>query len=213
MSSKFLDALAGMRLYPLTDRNLSGLSHADQTLLLAEGGATLVQLREKVLSPLEFYAQAEAALQVAREHGLKVMINDRVDIALALKADGVHLGQDDLPPEAARRILGPDAIIGFSTHNLSQARVATQMPIDYLAIGPIFATTTKEASNHPIGLEGLRLVRQAVPTIPLVAIGGITIENSGAVMSAGADVVAVINDIWSPAGQAPSRVQRFLGTR
>lgn len=211
MSSNFLDALAGTRLYPLTDRHRSALSLADQILQLSEGGASLVQLREKTGSPLEFYAEAEVALRVARLHGLKVIINDRVDIALALHADGVHLGQDDMPPAAARRILDPDAIIGFSTHDIGQALVATKMPIDYVAIGPIFATTTKETTNSPIGLEGLRLVRQVVGTIPLVAIGGITVENSRAVMAAGADVVAVISDIWSPVGQAPIQVQRFLG--
>ena len=86
-------------------------------------------------------------MRVARERGLKVIINDRVDIALALKADGVHLGQDDLPPEAARRLLGPEAIIGFSTHNLDQARLAAKMPVDYIAIGPIFATSTKQGSE------------------------------------------------------------------
>jgi thiamine-phosphate pyrophosphorylase len=210
MGSNFLDALAGARLYPVTDRKLSGLSHADQLLQLHEGGATLVQLREKVLSPLEFYAQAEAAMRIARARSLKFIINDRVDIALALKADGVHLGQDDLPAEAARRILGPDAFIGFSTHNPNQARAATQMPIDYIAIGPIFATATKDASNPPVGLEGLNLVRQAVGTVPLVAIGGITVENSRAVLDSGADIVAVISDIWRPAGQAPAQVRRFL---
>lgn len=209
MRSNFLDALAGSRLYPVTDRILSALSHAEQVLRLSEGGASLVQLREKKVSAAEFYAQAEEALRIARARGLKVIVNDRVDIALALKADGVHLGQDDLPPKAARRILGPDAIIGFSTHNPRQARVAAQMPIDYIAIGPIFPTASKEASNSPVGLDGLRLVRQAVGKIPLVAIGGITVENSGSVLDAGADVVAVISDIWRQAGQ----VKRFLTTR
>jgi thiamine-phosphate pyrophosphorylase len=210
MSSNFLDALAGTRLYPLTDRSASGLSHADQLLQLSDSGASLVQLREKTASPLEFYAQADMALRIARERGLKVIINDRVDIALALKADGVHLGQDDLSPEAARRILGPEAIIGFSTHDTSQALAATQLPIDYIAIGPIFPTATKEQSNRPIGLEGLRLVRQALGTTPLVAIGGITFENSSSVLLAGADAVAVISDIWKPLGQANTRIKRFL---
>lgn len=210
MSSHFLEALAGARLYPLTDQNLSGLSHADQVLQLREGGATTVQLREKIVSPSEFYQQAEAALRIARKHGVKILINDRVDIALALKADGVHVGQNDLPPEAARSILGPEAIIGFSTHNPSQARLATHRPIDYIAIGPIFATATSAASHPPVGLEALRLVRQAVGTIPLVAIGGITVENSGAVLKAGVDAVAVIGDIWRPAGQASTQVKRFL---
>lgn len=210
MSSNFLNALAGTRLYPLTDRRLSGLSHAEQVSQLSEAGATVLQLREKILSPLEFYREAEAALRVARERGVRIIINDRVDITLGLNADGVHLGQEDLPPEAARRLLGPEAIIGFSTHNLDQARLAAKMPVDYIAIGPIFATSTKATSDSAIGLEELRLVRQAVGTIPLAAIGGITLENSQDVVSAGADAIAVVSDIWIPTGQAASQTKRLL---
>ena len=210
MSANFLNALAGTRLYPLTDRRLSGLSHSEQVSLLSEAGATVLQLREKILSALEFYREAAAALRVARERGIKIIINDRVDLALALKADGVHLGQDDLPPEAARRLLGPDAIIGFSTHNLDQARLAAKMPVDYIAIGPIFATSTKETSDSAIGLEELRLVRQAVGAIPLVAIGGITFENSQDVVSAGAAAIAAVSHIWIPMGQAASQTKRLL---
>lgn len=210
MSSNFLNALAGTRLYPITDRRLSGLSHAEQVSLLSEAGATVLQLREKILSALEFYREAAAALRVARERGTKLIINDRVDLALALKADGVHLGQDDLPPEEARRLLGPEAIIGFSTHNLDQARLAAKMPVDYIAIGPIFATSTKETSDSAVGLEKLRLVRQAVGTIPLVAIGGITFENSQDVVSAGAAAVAAVSHIWIPMGQAASQTKRLL---
>src|SRR2546423_11225410 len=155
MNSIFLNALAGTRLYPITDRRLSGLSHAEQVSRLSDGGATLVQLREKILSPLEFFREAAKALCIARERGLKIIINDRVDIALALKASGVHLGQDDLTPEAARRLLGPGVILGFSTHNLAQARLAVKMPIDYIAIGPIFRTSSKHMSESPVGLEVL----------------------------------------------------------
>jgi thiamine-phosphate pyrophosphorylase len=170
----------------------------------------LVQLREKFLSPLEFYAEAEAALRVARARGLKIIINDRVDIALALQADGVHLGQEDLPPEAARRILGPGAIIGFSTHDPAQARLAAQMPVDYIALGPVFATSTKQTSDPSVGLDGLRVARQAVGTIPLVAIGGITLENSHKVLDAGADAIAVVRDLWIPSAQAAKRTNRLL---
>jgi thiamine-phosphate pyrophosphorylase len=210
MSSAFLNAMGGTRLYPVTDRPLSLLSHAEQVAQLSEGGATLIQLREKVLSTLDFYHQAEAALQVARERGVKIIINDRVDIVLALKADGVHLGQDDLPPAAARSILGPDVIIGFSTHTPEQALLAAKMPVDYVAIGPIFPTSTKQTSNPTVGIDGLRQVRQAIGTVPIVAIGGITLENSEAVLSAGADAVSVIRDIWIPAGQAPILTRRFV---
>ena len=210
MSSNFIQALDGNHLYPITDRDLSGLSHAEQVDLLIDSGATLIQLREKVDPPLRFFEQAESAVRVARDRGAKIIINDRVDIALALKADGVHLGQEDLGPNAARRILGSDAIIGFSTHSLEQARRAAQMPVDYVAIGPIFSTTTKESANPPVGLDGLARVREALGAMPLVAIGGINSENVGTVLKAGADVVAVISDIWASAKDSPNRIKRLL---
>ena len=210
MRTAFLNALAGTRLYPLTDTRLSGLSHAAQVLHLGKDGATVVQLREKTLSPLEFYREATEALRVARESNVKVIINDRVDIALALKADGVHLGQDDLPPQAARELVGPDVIIGLSTHNLQQAILSTKMPIDYIAIGPIFSTATKESPEPNVGLETLAAVRQAVTNIPLVAIGGITSENSQDVLDAGADAIAVISDIWTYPRQVTPDIERLL---
>lgn len=210
MSSIFLDALGKTRLYPLTDRRLSGLSHADQISQLGENRVTLVQLREKILSPLEFFEEATAALHIAREYGMKIIINDRVDIALALKADGVHLGQEDLPPVAARRLLGADAIIGFSTHNPEQACLAAKLPVDYVAIGPIFATNTKQASDPPVGLRGLQLVRDALGKMPLVAIGGITSLNCQDVLGAGADAVAVIKDLWSTTGHVAGQIRRLV---
>jgi thiamine-phosphate pyrophosphorylase len=210
MSSNFIEALGGTHLYPITDQHLSGLSHAEQVDLLIDSGATLIQLREKIDPPLRFFKQAELAVRVAHDRGAKIIINDRVDIALALKADGVHLGQEDLSPDAARRILGSDAIIGFSTHSLEQARLATQMPVDYVAIGPIFSTATKQSANPPVGLDGLARVREALGGMPLVAIGGITCENIGSVVKAGADVVAVISDIWVPANDSLIRIKRLL---
>jgi thiamine-phosphate pyrophosphorylase len=213
MGSNFLNALGGTRLYPLTDRRLSRLSHLEQLAHLSAGGVNLVQLREKLLPPVEFFREGEEVLRFARPRGIKIIINDRVDIALALHADGVHLGQDDLPPDAARRILGPDAIIGFSTHNLEQARAAAKMPIDYVAIGPIFETSTKQASHRAVGLEGLRLAREAIGNVPLVAIGGITLENSLQVLAAGCDALAVISDIWISAEQASTQTRRLLHKR
>ena len=116
-------------------------------------------------------------MKIARANDVKIIINDRVDIALALKADGVHLGQDDLPPAEARKILGEKAIIGFSTHNFEQALQAVKLPINYLAIGPVFATQTKENPDKTIGLESVEKVREAIGDFPLVAIGGISQEN------------------------------------
>jgi len=184
------------RVYPITDVSISGLSHAEQVALLADRGATLVQIREKHAPPLQFYEQAKAARAVARERGVQIIINDRVDIALAVGADGVHLGQDDLPPEAARRLLGDNAVIGCSTHSLSQALEVTKLPVDYIAIGPIFQTSTKENPSPVVGLDGLRVVREAIGKLPLVAIGGITPANAEEVIEAGADAVAMIRGLW-----------------
>jgi thiamine-phosphate pyrophosphorylase len=197
MASGFLSSLDMTRTYAITDRLLSGLSHADQVAKLAKRGMKVLQLREKNLSSGEFYSEAEQALLVARKYDIKIIINDRVDIALALKADGVHLGQDDIPVEAARRLLGNDVIIGLSTHNLAQAQQAAKLPIDYLAIGPIFPTATKESSNPPVDLAGLAAVRRAVPGIPLVAIGGINAANRDVAIAAGADAVAMIRNLWA----------------
>src|SRR5215208_8073936 len=130
------------RVYPLTDAQLSRRSHAEQVELMSAGGASLVQLREKQQPALEFYEQAKAAVAVAERAGVQLIVNDRVDVALAVGAQGVHLGQDDMPPEAARRLLGPEAIIGYSTHTVAQALAALSRPIDYIAIGPIFQTAT-----------------------------------------------------------------------
>ena len=182
------------RVYPITDTQISGLSHADQVRLLADGGATFVQLREKNLPALNFYREAQAAAEIS---GVRIIINDRADVALAVKAAGVHLGQDDLPPEAARTLLGDEAIIGYSTHNIAQAQAAASLPVDYIAIGPIFRTATKANPDPEVGLDGLRAVRNAIGDISLVAIGGITPENASAVIEAGADSVAVISGLLS----------------
>jgi thiamine-phosphate pyrophosphorylase len=165
--------------------------------LLVDGGATFIQLREKNLSAIDFYNEAKAALDVARQRGVTLIINDRADIARALSANGVHLGQDDLPPEAARKLLGPNAIIGYSTHNVTQAIAGAAFPVDYIAIGPIFETGTKANPDPVVGLEGLRAVRKAIGDIPLVAVGGITETNAAAVIDAGADSVAVISALLS----------------
>jgi len=192
------------RVYPITDTQISGLSHAEQVRLLVEGGATLVQLREKNLSALDFYNEAKSV------QGVTVIINDRVDVALAVNAAGVHLGQDDLPPDAARRLLGDDAIIGHSTHNLAQARAAARLPVDYIAIGPIFSTATKASPDPDVGLDGLRAVRDAIGNIPLVAIGGITAENAASVIDAGADSVALISGLLAGGPAAISGQFRSL---
>lgn len=198
------------KIYPITDVRLAKLSHAEQVEKLIAGGAEFIQLREKYSSPKEFFAEAQKALEIARKHGAKIVINDRVDIALALKADGVHLGQNDLPPEAARKILGKDAIIGFSTHSVAQAIEAVKMPIDYVAIGPVFATKTKENPDQIVGLEGLKKVRGAIADFPLVAIGGIEFSNFTGVLTSGADSCAVISGLISDSEQITQITRQFI---
>lgn len=207
-----MKTLALPKLYPITDVRLSGLTHAEQVARLCEGGAGVVQLREKHLSPREFYRQALEAVRVARERGAQVIINDRADIALAVGADGVHLGQDDISVEAARHLLGEAAIIGLSTHNVAQAREAATLPVDYIAIGPVFATSSKERPDPVVGLEGVRRVREVVGDRLLVAIGGINADNARAALDAGADSVAVIGALLTTGdpSEITSRTRRFL---
>lgn len=197
-------------IYPITDTHLSGISHAEQVERLIRGGATLIQLREKDVSPANFYQAAEAVMRVARDRGVRIIINDRVDVALAVKADGVHLGQDDLSPDAARTILGNDAIVGFSTHTLEQAAAAIKLSIDYIAFGPIFETKTKQNPDSVVGLEGLKRVRDEIGDFPMVAIGGIDRENLRAVLDAGADSVAMIGAIVAAAAAIEHRMMELL---
>ena len=201
------------KIYPITDTRLSGISHAEQVERLITGGAKIIQLREKHASPVGFFSAAEDAIFLARKYDVKVIINDRVDIALALKADGVHLGQDDLPPENARAILGETVVIGFSTHTLSQAIAAVKLPVDYIAFGPIFSTLSKQDTFPAVGIDGLRKVRDAIDNFPLVAIGGINAENLRAVFKAGADSAAMIDSIVSDAAKIKDRMREFLAFR
>ena len=199
------------KIYPITDRNVSGLAHVDQVRLLIEGGAQLIQLRDKSADAGEFYDAAVEVVNYARRFGVKIIVNDRVDIALAAGADGVHLGQDDLPPDEARKLLGDDAVIGFSTHSIAQAREGIRYPVDYIAIGPVFATGTKPDHDPVLGLEGLTSVRAAIGQFPLVAIGGISSENSRSVLSSGADGVAIISALLSDPNDIAVRM-RALST-
>jgi len=198
------------RVYPITDIGLSGLSHAEQLQRLGAGGATLVQLRDMHLSPADFYDEARVALEIARPRRIRIIINDRVDVAVALGAEGVHLGQDDLPPEVARKLLGEAAIIGFSTHNLDQVRKAIDLPIDYLAVGPIFQTGTKPDTEPTVGLDGIRAIRRVVGDLPIVGIGGITSENAPDVLAAGADSVAVISALLAYPNEITDRTKWLI---
>ncbi len=198
------------KLYAVTDSRLSGLSHPAQVEALCSGGAELIQLREKSLGANEFYSQARCAIKIAQQFGARVLINDRVDIALAAGADGVHLGQTDLPPAVARRLLGPNSIIGFSTHDLQQARQATKLPIDYLAVGPIFTTDTKSDTAPVVGTAGLEVIRAALRELPIVAIGGINPSHAQQVFMAGADSIAMVSWLISDPSQIEERTRQFL---
>lgn len=161
------------------------------------------------MSPAEFFEDAKAAIAYARERSVKIIINDRVDIAAALNADGVHLGQDDLPPAEARKILGDDVIIGFSTHTIEQVREALLLPVDYIAYGPIFDTKTKQNPDATVGLSALELVREISDGRPLVAIGGIDGDNYRSVLAAGADSAAIISAILSDPDQIDAKMRSF----
>lgn len=183
------------RLCVITDRlSARGLSHVEIAARAVEGGASMIQLRDKVAGPGQLLPEARQIARLCRERGVCFIVNDRLDLALAADADGVHLGQDDLPPQAARRLLGPDKILGVSTHSLEQALDAAEQGADYLGIGPIFATGTKATGYEPRGCEIIRQLRSRID-LPLIAIGGITLNNVGEVITAGATGAAVISAI------------------
>jgi thiamine-phosphate pyrophosphorylase len=197
------------KIYPITDRALSGLSHCEQVRRLIAGGARLIQLREKMLLPGDWLDDARCAVAAAASKGVRIVINDRTDLAKVLGADGVHLGQDDLPPEAARQMLGPHAIVGYSTHSLEQVEAAVRRPVDYIAFGPIFVTGTKNNSDPVVGLDLLNEVKRRVGKIPLVAIGGIREANLASIFAAGADSAAVISDIVGDRPNIAEKMRRI----
>jgi len=161
---------------------------------LCAGGARLLQLRVKDVPTREFLSLAHEARGICQAYGCLLIINDRADIALAVNADGVHVGQEDLPLDAARRVLGPRKIIGVSTHNAEQAIAATRGGADYIGFGPLFGTNTKATGYTARGLEQLRGIRRLV-NLPIVAIGGITAEHAPSALAAGANAVAMISEI------------------
>jgi thiamine-phosphate pyrophosphorylase len=182
-------------LYLVTDR---GLARGRSTLAVVHaavrGGATCVQLREKECSTREFIEQAMMLREYLKSQGIPLIINDRVDVAQAVKADGVHLGQRDMPLAMAKEILGATMIIGISAESLADAIAAEKGGADYHGVSPIYATPTKTDTAPPLGLEGLREIRKHV-RIPLVGIGGLNRQNSADVIRNGADGVAVVSAI------------------
>jgi thiamine-phosphate pyrophosphorylase len=184
-------------LYVVTDRQLTS---GRPLRLVAEaalhGGARAFQLREKDLSPRELYPLALEMRQLTQTYGARLLINDRVDVALAVDADGVHLTTTSLPASIARRVLGPGRLIGVSTHTLTEAQAAADEGADFLVFGPVFFTPSKAPYGEPVGLDALRAVRAAV-NVPILAIGGIKKANLDQVLAAGANGIAVISAIIS----------------
>lgn len=190
--------MVDLRLYALLDperaggATLGGLAQA-----VADGGATLVQLRDKLGSTRQLVAQARDLKAVLAPRSIPLLVNDRVDVALAAAADGVHVGQDDIEPEDARRLLGPGAIIGLSIKTVAQAQAVPVGVVDYVCIGGVFTTTSKHNPEPPVGVEGLKsiltVIRRRAPRLPIGAIAGIDATNAAAVMAAGVDGIAVIS--------------------
>ncbi len=198
------------RLYPIIDvACFSDRADLTSALLgyaraLIAGGATLIQYRNKHGSAREMLSHARELRRLAGD--LRLIMNDRADLCLASGFDGVHIGQDDLSPEGVRLVVGPERWVGVSTHNPVQVRQVDGWPVDYVAVGPVFATTTKTNPDPVIGLEGVRAARELTRK-PLVAIGGITRADCRAVIEAGADSVAVISDLLREPSKA---VEEFL---
>lgn len=210
--------LAFPRLYVIMDAALTGPPAARCAETLASAGAELIQYRNKKANSRELYETCRELLRQLEGRSVRLIVNDRADVAALVDAGGVHVGQDDLPAEAARAIVGPERWVGCSTHTLDQVRLADASPADYIAFGPLFPTSTKQPLDPTVGLEGLRRAR-ALTRKPLVAIGGITLERAPRVWRAGADSVAVARDILGaadPAGRVKefsARAAELLGTR
>ncbi|MGB9791967.1 MAG: thiamine phosphate synthase [Thermacetogeniaceae bacterium] len=182
-------------LYLVTDRGiLRGRDLFEAVEAAIRGGVTLLQLREKDASSREFYEIALQMKRLAASHRIPLIINDRLDIALAVDADGLHVGQDDLPVDVARRLLGPGKILGCSVSNEEEAREAERAGADYLGAGSVYPTGSKELVKPPIGPEGLRRIKEAV-SIPVVGIGGIGLHNIAEVKKTGVDGISVISAI------------------
>lgn len=209
-----LYAIVDYACFAATTNSLAAMGIYTEALLRA--GVTLIQFRDKSFDVRRMLSTARE-LQRLTQGRAKLIINDRLDVCLGAGGDGVHLGQDDLSPTAARAVFdyaqvkdGKNLLVGFSTHNLKQVEQADAMPIDYLAVGPVFATASKASPDPVIGLDGVRKARAATAK-PLVAIGGITRKNCREVMDAGADAVAVISDLLDSPVKTVEEFLRVLG--
>ncbi len=191
--------------YFITDAALSRAGNARDVAAAVAAGVRVVQYRQKQGQPRDLLAEARQLRRLCRR--ALFLVNDRVDIALEVAADGVHLGQEDLPYHEARRLLGPDKIIGLTVHHVDEALAALELGADYLGVSPIFNTTTKSDAGAPTGVELLAEIRRRV-SIPLIAIGGITLANAPAVIRAGADAVCAISAVVT-AADVRAEIEKF----
>ena len=197
------------KIYPITDKELSGKSsHLAIIRELARGGARIVQVRDKRTPPRELLLDLKRCAEFCDRQGVVLIVDDRCDLALSAGAAGVHVGQDDLPPEAVRRLAGPNFIIGHSTHNYSQIRRASELSIQYVGYGPVYATSTKSQPSPVVGIGGLRRACLTSPH-PVVAIGGIGGRQVPEVLAAGAASAAVISAVMGQ-GDIARAMSRLL---
>lgn len=208
------------RLYAIVDHEVArahGLTVMSLAQVCLDAGARLVQLRAKPLGSGDLLRQVDDLTGAAAAIGASLIVNDRADVA-RLAGVGVHVGQDDLPPAMARQVVGPTAIVGFSTHTTAQVDAAVLEPVNYVAVGPVFVTRTKETGYEAVGLDLVRYAAAAAaeqsaragrPALPIVAIGGITLDNAPSVLAAGASSVAVISDLLVT-GSPADRIRQYL---
>ncbi len=187
----------------------AGWAPVDLGRAFLDGGARFIQVRAKHLPSGAFLDLCDAMTAAAVSCGAAVIVNDRVDLARLAGAAGAHVGQEDLPPAAARAQLGPDAILGYSTHGVDQIDRALREPVSYVAVGPVFGTRTKDTGYDAVGLDLVAAAAARAGDRPVVAIGGITLENAASVIAAGAACVAVISDLLET-GDPAARVRRLL---
>lgn len=203
------------RLYVILDAALIPSNETEYASSLAEAGVRLLQYRNKSASARQLFESSQRLASVLRPHGVTFVVNDRPDVAALCGADGVHVGQDDLEVESARRVVGSEKLVGVSTHNLEQFQQALATSADYIAVGPVFATASKANPEPVVGTNFLRRVRSLTDK-PIVAIGGITLERAAEVVEAGADAVAVISGILTardPVERARQYIQALDGAK
>jgi thiamine-phosphate pyrophosphorylase len=201
-----------VRLHAILDADIAaraGWAPSDLAQAFLDGGAPLIQVRAKQLPSDAFLQLCDLVVELAQPYGTKVIVNDRADLARISGAFGVHVGQEDLAPAAARALIGEDKLLGYSTHTVAQVEAAVLEPVDYIAVGPIFGTRTKATGFDAVGLELVQQAAHRARGRPIVAIGGITLEMAPAVIEAGATGVAVISDLLA-GGDPLAQVAAYL---